>query len=70
MRMWQSAEGADWLSSDEVWLCTPFTLMSSEWETSLSGGGKMGGGPAVVGEVGVRLDKPSVRLSMLTSISE
>lgn len=36
----------------------------------MSGGGKTGGGPAVVGEVGVRLDKPSVRLSMLTSISE
>lgn len=44
-------------------------LMCSEWEASLSGDGKMGGGPVVVGEVGVRLDKPSVRLSMLTSIS-
>lgn len=36
----------------------------------MSGRGKTGGGPAVVGEVGVRLDKPSVRLSTLTSISE
>lgn len=36
----------------------------------MSSGGKAGGGPTVVGEVGARLDKPSVRLSMLTSISE
>lgn len=53
-----------------MWLCEPFTPMYSEWDASLSGEGKMGGGPAVVGEVGVRLDKPSDRLSMLTSISE
>lgn len=31
---------------------------------------KDGAGPDVVGEVGVRLDSPSERVSMLTSISE
>lgn len=69
--MWQSVEGADWLSSVGAWLCKALTLMCSECRMSASGGGgNMGGGPAVVGEVGVRLDKPSDRLSMLTSISE
>ena len=42
----------------------------SEWGTSTEDRGKTGGGPAVVGEVGVRLDRPSDRLSMFTSISE
>lgn len=68
--MWQRVEGADWLSRVGVWLCCPLTLMCSERGTSASDGGKTGGGPAVVGEVGVRLDRPSDRLSMLTSISE
>lgn len=70
--MWQSVEGADWLSSEGAWLSRALTLMCSECGTSArgGGGGNMGGGPAVVGEVGVRLDKPSDRLSMLTSISE
>lgn len=69
--MWHSVEGADWLSSEGAWLCKVLTLMCSECGRSASGGGgNMGGGPAVVGEVGVRLDKPSDRLSMLTSISE
>ena len=70
--MWQSVEGADWLSRLGRWLCPPRMEMweGSEWGTSTEDRGKTGGGPAVVGEVGVRLDRPSDRLSMFTSISE
>lgn len=32
--------------------------------------GKTGGGPVVVGEVGVRFDSPSDSVSMFTAISE
>lgn len=64
MRIWHSADGADWLSG--VWI----TWAGSDRDASQVKMGKMGAGPDVVGDVGVRLDSPSESVSMFTSISE
>lgn len=63
MRIWYSVEGADWLSG--LWI----TVAGLDCALSLASG-KTGGGPEVVGEVGVRFDSPSDKVSMFTSISE